>query len=152
MWKLEEMSAKLKSNVYPLARKSIFVIFALFTLIGCCFQLIHLCMLFFDYPTNVHMKTRFDVLKKELPALTFCKGVGKDHHAKSSTELFDGYSHRNFLREISFRYTEEGTEQDLSHYIDNVVETISLKYYCFTINSLLKGRSIQFNTQRIQYF
>ena len=112
---------------------------------GCFYQIYTICEMFFNYPTNVLIDTKFDAIERPLPAISFCtkyrtrdrilRSNSRDIYAQIQRDQFKQMVTAN-INSNSFRLIE-----NVSSYIwQNSVDTISLTHYCLTINSLMKGK------------
>jgi hypothetical protein len=81
-------------------------------------------------------------ITKLLPAISLYTNYGNISHGKTSEDLFKILSLQNILKELSIGF-EDRMERDLkSDFLDKVIESISLRYHCFTINSQLRGKKV----------
>ena len=108
----------------------------------CCFwQIVSICSLYFNYPTNIFIDTNFDVFEQTLPALTFCTRIGTEHRGQNtSSDLFDMHLVNQTIQEISVSSFAREEEVVTDRYLSSLIESLSIYYYCFTINSQLKGK------------
>ena len=110
--------------------------------IGCFWQMVSICSLYFNYPTNIFIDTKFDVFEQTVPALTFCTSVGQTHRGKNtSTHLFDNFSLNTTIEQISINSLADQVDIITDQYLSSVIESVSINYYCFTLNSQVKGKS-----------
>jgi hypothetical protein len=111
---------------------------------GSLWHIYSICALYFSYPTNIFIQTKFDVYNKLLPAISFCTNYANISHGKTSEDLFKILSLQNILKELSIGF-EDRMERDLKNdSLDTIIESISLRYYCFTINnSRLRGKKFE---------
>ena len=108
---------------------------------GCFWQIFNVCDLYFKYPTNIFIDTKFEPLSKPLPALSFCCNIGVKLENNLSSEALEYYStkfkHQMFKSIVIYG---DGSEADIKEtYLSKGFERISLQYYCITLNTLLTG-------------
>src|SRR5690348_14487133 len=60
--------------------------------VGCFWQILNICKLYFNYPTNVFIETRFEAFSQTLPAPTFCTNIMTYNSGKNSSSALDIYS------------------------------------------------------------
>lgn len=108
--------------------------------IGCFWQMVSICGLYLEYPTNIFIDTKFDVMEQILPAFTFCTNVGAQHRGRNtSSALFDMHFVNKTVREISVSSFGGQLQEVTEQYLTSAIESVSMVYYCFTINSEIKG-------------
>lgn len=122
-------------------RAVILFIFNIILFAGCFWQIINVCKLYFNYPVNIFIDTKFNVLTQRLPALTFCSNVGNMSEGKNSSDALEHAS--KMFKDEMFSMIIVGRaakDQDLmSEYLNHSIERISLEFYCITLNSFLTG-------------
>src|ERR1700712_2708412 len=110
-------------------------IFNLVLVVGCFWQILSVCQMFFKYPTNISIETKYGSLSTTLPAITFCSGMGYQWGRNSSDVLQDHPNKfgKETLSDVSI--VIESTDKIISIkdiFVKNVIERVSLYYYCFT--------------------
>jgi len=109
--------------------------------IGCFWQISSICGLYFSYPTNIFIDTQFDVFDKELPAFTICTNIANRSRSKTLEKSFESFSIEKFVKEISIGFEDKMEINLTEQSFDTVLESISFRYYCFTLNSQFKGKN-----------
>ncbi len=85
----------------------------------------------------------FDFYNKLLPAISFCTNYENMSHGKNSEDLIKILSIQNILKELSIG-SEDRMERDLKNdSLDTIIESISLRHNCFTINSQLRSKKFE---------
>ena len=109
--------------------------------LGCFWQIFNVCELYFKYPTNIFIETKFEPLSKPLPALTFCANIG-NNSGNLSSEALEFYSTKfkyEMFKSIIIKGDDGKSTSMKEDYLSHAIERISLQYYCITINSILTG-------------
>ena len=106
--------------------------------LGCFWQIVFICQLFFSYPTNVFIETQFDVFEMELPSLTFCAEIGNSSRGKTAEEALRTFKIEEFVEEVSY-FNSGNEKQQNFNIMKHSIETMSMMYYCFTLNSYKQG-------------
>jgi hypothetical protein len=110
---------------------------------GSLWHIYSIYALYFSYPTNIFIETKFDVYNKLLPAISFCTNYENISHGKNSEDLIKILSIQNILKELSIG-SEDRMERDLKNdSLDTIIESISLRHNCFTINSQLRSKKFE---------
>src|ERR1700712_758352 len=120
-------------------------IFNLVLVVGCFWQLLSVCQMYFKYPTNISIETKYGSLSTTLPAITFCTDIDSQWGRNSSAVLqFHSNKFGNqTLSDVSI--VIESTDKNVSIkdiFVKNAIERISLCYYCITFNSLISGSKL----------
>ena len=112
--------------------------------IGCFWQLVAICHIYFDYPIIVSIDTEVKEWDNELPALTFCTTIEENYQNsnESIAHYFEKYNMSKIIFEMSvrdtrFRIINNTTGEDLE---TNLIQTLNSVYTCFTFNSLIKRK------------
>ena len=141
---LNKIMNKIKSAIcYPVLRvngkisnqnllKSILIIILA---IGCLWQVETISEFYFNYPTNVFIETKFDAIRRQMPAISFCHF---HENANNSDQVFEKYNIEGiFLTSIS---NSEDQYRNLSNdFWPNKIEIVTRDFYCFTLNSGING-------------
>ena len=106
---------------------------------GCFWQIVSISKLFFSFPTNIFIDTEFDVFEIPLPSVTFCTDITNRSNGKTSQELFDTFKLNQTVLEIGYLHQESDETQNLFD-PDQIIQAISMTYYCFTFNSYKQGK------------
>lgn len=102
-------------------------------------QMYSFSKLFVISSTNFLMETQFDANVKPLPAMTFCTNVGHID-ANRTDEVFDKWRAEDILSYISVESYDTWSVEDITHhFMPYAIQSISYKYFCFTINSKQRG-------------
>jgi hypothetical protein len=129
-------SFKSKFNL-SLKRFAILLIVYSIMSVGCIWQLVSICQLYFEYPTIVSIETKFENSNLELPAITFCT-----ENLNRGIDIRESFKRTN-IKDILKRSEIETETHEVIHEesIETVIEIINSDYYCFTLNSLMKGEN-----------
>ena len=79
----------------------------------------------------------------KLPAITFCANIGDLTHGKTSNEVLNEIKVQDMVDSIVVTSDNDQPERNYTYLMDSPIEKISYKYYCFTINSALKGNLLK---------
>ncbi len=105
--------------------------------VGCIWQLVSICQLYFGYPIIVSIETKFENSNYELPAITFCsKNLNQGIDIRES---FKRTNIKDILKNLQIKTSTHEVIHEES--IETVIEIINSDYYCFTLNSLMKGEN-----------
>src|SRR5882724_11458291 len=117
--------------------KNTFLILILYTFlsVGCFWQTFTVFKMYFNYPTNIQIETKFNAFERPLPVMTFC-GWASLAGSRMSQDTFDGWKLQDVIAEISI-----GHNKMTDYFINTAIESITQNDYCFTINSPLKGKN-----------
>ena len=121
-------------------------VLGLLLLAGSFFHFTIIFGLYLSFPTNIFIKTNFETLDKQLPALTFCANIWNVTRGRPSQQTFSDFYPLEIIVDISTSYFFDNqiSEENLRKYfLSNILETLSLRYYCFPINNHIKGIYIE---------
>ena len=110
-------------------------------LIGCLLQVVKICEMYFKYPTNVLIETKFDAIERQLPSITLCQKSVNSFRGKHTHQLFEMFPIGSTVSaSIHMNGNSKSMVENLTQFVsNNALESISIKYYCLTLNSVLKG-------------
>ena len=118
--------------------KGPFIAFVLVINLCCFWQIVSICQLFFSYPTNISIETDFDVFEIPLPSLTFCTNIRNRIRGKVSEDIFKTFKTQDIIGNIT-TIDQDHQETIVDIFSNYTVESLSMDYYCFTINSFKQG-------------
>ena len=120
--------------------KTIFnVCYGLTMIICCSWQISTIFEFYLSYPTTIFIDTKFNKMEEQLPAISFCHWGGKDVLVNTSKASFDKFNLNSILN-VSVQLAQRELIRDLTSYFwENSLECVSQEYYCFTLNSFVKG-------------
>src|ERR1700712_1661578 len=114
-------------------------IFNLVLVVGCFWQILSVCQMFFKYPTNISIETKYGSLSTTLPAITFCTNIQNDFYDLMGYEW--GQNSSAVLQFVSNKFGEkilsdvniviESTGKSISIkdiFVKNAIERISMEY------------------------
>ena len=106
---------------------------------GCFWQIFIIFDLYFTFPTNVFIESKFDSIEKPLPAITLCYDIGNQSLGRKTDEVLHSCLLDNEFQ-IFISKNGGGIEKNLTHfYMSTCRRYITFNYYCITLNSLLQG-------------
>ena len=110
--------------------------------LGCSWQIITIFQLYFSYPTNVFIETKFDAKERQFPAISFCNQQDLEYGQifNSSGLVFDQYTIEEIVRVKRLDLLNRPMINLTSYFLENSIETASEQFYCLTLNSRLKGK------------
>ena len=145
-----------KFNSKKLLRKTIIVsLVYIFVAIGCFWQIVSICGLYFNYPTIVSIETQYLDYENELPALSFCTRLEKSiPEYENSTKTVAQYTEQYNVSKVIFnmtvvlnlsthRYKPNKGNRKGKDIQNSLIQTINSVYTCFTFNSLLNCKSFK---------
>ena len=130
---------KMPNHNYDQDKLMFTVIMLSILLFGSLYHISSICMLFFSYPTNIFIETKFDSYDRQLPSMTFCCNIQNITRGKTTTELFGLIEKDKYIHNVYTTYSHEPQVNLTQFVLDHLFESISLNNYCFTINSQLTG-------------
>ncbi len=91
----------------------------------------------------VFIETQFDEFNTELPAITICSDLGNISRQNNIKESFKKLISLKPIMDVWKSFEGSGTDitKEVAKYS---VETINLRYYCYTINALLGKQIVGF--------
>jgi hypothetical protein len=124
---------------YSLKSCVILISFYIILSFGCIYQLYNIFELYLSYPIIVSTETEFTSDINELPAFTFCGKIGNVNQLLTINETFHKFNKTHFFKQTSIVFDEQ-IEQNISEHItDSVIFSLNSRYFCYTINSLLRS-------------
>ena len=134
------MFAKIVSSSFS-KRLSLKLIYYSILSMGCFWQSLKIFDLYFTFPTNVFIESKFDSIEKPLPAITLCYDIGNQSLGRKTDEVLNSCLLDNEFQ-IFISKNGGGIERNLTHFYMNTCRRyITFNYYCITLNSLLQGKS-----------
>ena len=97
-------------------------------LTGSFFHFSNICYLYFSYPTNIFIKSNFELFDKQLPVLTFCANIWNVTRGRPSQQIFSDFYPFEIIVDISTSYfcDSQISEENLRKYfLSNILETES---------------------------
>ena len=112
--------------------------------LGCSWQIITIFQLYFSYPTNVFIETKFDAMERQFPAISFCNQHAHEYGKifNSSDLVFDQYTIEEIVRVETVDFLDRPMINLTSYFVEKSIETASQQFYCLTLNSRLKGKKL----------
>ena len=122
-------------------------IYILFLSIGCFWQILDVCEMYYNYPTNIFIETEFETLVQPIPAMTFCFPHGLNSNGKNSSDFFEelGDWKNNLFSYIAVTSITDQTDPIpiKDKLLAHAIERVGQYYYCLTLNSKLKSEFYQ---------
>ena len=143
--KLSEDSSELKARKVKLQKVKRIIVMVINILLsfGCFYQILDVCKLYFEYPTNIFIESNFDFLVNTLPAITFSvklkafnDGLNSTHSLNKASQVF---KHKLFKSIIIEK--RNVTKNMKNIYLNKAIERINFDRYFITFNSKLTGRN-----------
>src|SRR5690348_15983521 len=117
--------------VFTKINKKIFKIIFMFLLIlGCFWQTIYVCDLYFKYPTNIFIETNFQPLTT-VPALTFMRTAQHSNRKSSDALEIDSNKSKTLFQKLYLRKSV-GMEDFTEEYFKSAIELVSVNQYSIT--------------------
>ena len=115
-------------------------VFLTFILNGSLWHLSSIVELYFSYPTNILIETDFQTDERVMPALTFCANIWNQTRNRTTEQTFKDIIPDKIIANI-YTVLLRHQDQDLKQYtLGHTLESLSLRYYCFLLNNVLKGK------------
>ena len=146
------MKSLLKFNSKKFLRKTVTLsLFYIFVAIGCFWQIVTICGLYFNYPTIVSIETEYRESENELPALSFCTRLeGSIPEYDNSTNSVAKYAEKFNVSKVVFNMTILDAKYEVikgnrkgEDTQNSLIQTINCVYTCFTFKSLLNCKSFK---------
>ena len=113
----------------------------LFLSFGCFYQILDICQLYYEYPTNVFIETNFNSDVNSFQAITLCTQLKPSNDGFNSTYALDKVSKLlkgKFINNLAIRRAFEQLDVT-DEYLNNSIERISYDRYCISFNSKKSG-------------
>ena len=108
---------------------------------GLFWQIHGMSVLYMTSPTTVAVEPLVDSPLKTLPAITFCTNIADRTEGRHIGDLFVDFRAQDMVDNIRIASDDGSPDiQMTTHLMNKTIESFSYKYYCFTINSQLKGK------------
>ena len=112
----------------------------LFLGFGCFYQILDICRLYYEYPTNIFIETNFNSVVNTFPAITFCTQLKPSNDGLNSTFALNEASKRlkKLFKQIWIRRPSKNTDVK-KQFLDKSIERISYGRYCISFNFKISG-------------
>ena len=106
--------------------------------VGCFCQILTIFQFYLSYSTNVFIETKFDSTERQFPAISFCN-VLDTYAFNNSHTVFNEFVIEDIVTSTIVSHRNEVVSNESGNFHRNAIETVSAQFYCFTLNSLMKG-------------
>ena len=131
---------------YDQARLYIAGIICLFLSFGCFYQILDICRLYYEYPTNIFIETNFNSVVNTFPAITFCTKLKPFNDGLNNSYALDKASknvkQKLFNDMFIQRYSPSKTTRVGKEFLNKSSERISYGKYCFSFNFKISGKTL----------
>ena len=107
---------------------------------GCFYQIYTICEMFFKYPTNVLIETKFDAIERKIPVISICSTYQRKYPGVNSGDIFAQIQLKQMLIARVSSNSFHSIKNVSSYIWQNSIEVLSSTHYCLTTNSLMKGK------------